>query len=260
MKATILIVALLGLWVSSALGQNITNPDNSTDTTPPVVVPPVVVPPTTSNSSNSCCTPTNSFMVLGQGSVTILANLTKIVLGVDNTRDSASDAFNTTSSTVNNIITALQNSSVTNLTTDSVSLFPILNWNNDTSTINGFRAGNTMSFFIENARVGEILDRALANGANRIDSVTFVSSPDALSAAQDQALRLAVADGLRQGDILADGLGACRGSILKIEPLNSGSLGGLFRPAAADNMLLTVLPGRSTITSQLNMQIALTDC
>jgi uncharacterized protein YggE len=64
----------------------------------------------------------------------------------------------------------------------------------------------------ELSRMGEIIDRALAAGANRVDGVRFALSKE--DAARAEALRQAVERARRTAEVLATALGVRLGPVL----------------------------------------------
>lgn len=56
-------------------------------------------------------------------------------------------------------------------------------------------------------RVGEVIDTAVANGADEVHGVQFTLSDDARAEARDQALRDAVSNARDEADLLADATG-----------------------------------------------------
>jgi uncharacterized protein YggE len=79
--------------------------------------------------------------------------------------------------------------------------------------LRGYRASNTMSVHIrELTRMGELIDRALAAGANRVDGVRFALSKE--DAVRAEALRQAVERARRTAEVLASSLGVRLGPVL----------------------------------------------
>jgi uncharacterized protein YggE len=79
--------------------------------------------------------------------------------------------------------------------------------------LRGYRASNTLSVHMrELARMGEIIDRALGAGANRVDGVRFALSKE--DAVRAEALRQAVERARRTAEVLASALGVRLGPVL----------------------------------------------
>lgn len=79
--------------------------------------------------------------------------------------------------------------------------------------LSGYRASNTLSVHMrELARMGEMIDRALSAGANRVDGVRFALSKE--DAVRAEALRQAVERARRTAEVLASSLGVRLGPVL----------------------------------------------
>lgn len=79
--------------------------------------------------------------------------------------------------------------------------------------LSGYRATNTLSVHVrELSRMGELIDRALGAGANRVDSVRFGLSQE--QAVRAEALRQAVERARRSAEVLASALGVRLGPVL----------------------------------------------
>jgi len=85
--------------------------------------------------------------------------------------------------------------------------------------LRGYRANNTLSVHVrELPRLGELIDRALAAGANRVDSVRFaLSKEDAVYA---EALRQAVERARKTAEVLAAALGVRLGAVLDVSTVS----------------------------------------
>jgi hypothetical protein len=85
--------------------------------------------------------------------------------------------------------------------------------------LRGYRANNTLSVHVrELARLGELIDRALGAGANRVDGVRFaLSKEDAVKA---EALRQAVERARKTAEVLASALGVRLGAVLDVSTVS----------------------------------------
>lgn len=80
----------------------------------------------------------------------------------------------------------------------------------------GYQAANVVSVVVTDlAKIGPVLDAALAAGANRVDGVDFRVRND--QAAREQALRLAAEDGQKKARALAEALGVPLGTLLDVQ-------------------------------------------
>lgn len=125
----------------------------------------------------------------------------------------------------------------------------------------GYRASNTISVHTrELTRLGELIDRALAAGANRVDGVRFgLSNPDAVRA---EALRQAVERARGTADVLASALGVRLGPVIDASTVAEVPR---FFPArvaleAADKVggaVTPIFPEEQTITAQVTLVYAI---
>jgi uncharacterized protein len=80
--------------------------------------------------------------------------------------------------------------------------------------LRGYRANNSLSVHVrELPRLGDLIDRALAAGANRVDGVRFALSHE--EAVRAEALRQAVEHARRTAEVLASALGVRIGAVLE---------------------------------------------
>ena len=85
--------------------------------------------------------------------------------------------------------------------------------------LRGYRANNTLTVHVkELPRLGELIDRALAAGANRVDGVRFaLSNKDAVHA---EALRQAVERARKTAEVLAAALGVRLGAVMDVSTVS----------------------------------------
>ena len=94
-----------------------------------------------------------------------------------------------------------------NISTGNYSFSPVYrHLENGKSVLDGYEASNSVTIIVDDLNlVGKIIDSALNNGANRVDSLNFGLRNRI--AYQDEALRLAVLDAKRKAEIVAAALG-----------------------------------------------------
>jgi uncharacterized protein YggE len=93
---------------------------------------------------------------------------------------------------------------------------PEFDFNNGKQTLRGYVARNTIEVRLDDlARVGEVVDLAVASGATTVGGVRFdLKDRDA---AEREALRLAVADAKGRAEAAASGAGARVDAVIRIE-------------------------------------------
>ncbi|KAL6043376.1 hypothetical protein QOT17_023916 [Balamuthia mandrillaris] len=193
--------------------------------------------------------------VIGQGSVTVEANIAQVFLGVEVRADTATAALQQAAEQLANVIDFLEDQpEVENLSTAFFTLQPIVNEQNQ---IVGFVAINIVSFTVSNIeRVGAIIDGAVAAGANRIDFIAFLVSEEDLAAAQALALERAVENAGVQAEAVLAALNLEPVKVLNVQIL---FVGGGF--AAAQDMAqpTPILPGQQIISAAVQITILFRD-
>lgn len=179
--------------------------------------------------------------VTGQGRVNIPTTLAEITLGVQIQAPNAEEAQNQAAQQADGMVSFLQGRNVSNLVTSQVSLFP--KFDSD-GNISNWIATNMVSFQAGVEDVGMIIDGAIQNGANRITSVSFKATEEALEDAQQEAIRRAIENGQSQANAAFDQLSLTQENILAVTinfsfipgpvpvPLNVNAV-GTAPPAAA---------------------------
>jgi uncharacterized protein YggE len=124
----------------------------------------------------------------------------------------------------------------------------------------GYRASNTLSVHLRDlARMGAIIDEALAAGANRVDGVRFaLSNEDAVHA---EALRQAVARAHSQAEVLASSLGVQLGPVQDASTVAEGSrvfsTRMAFEAVTKGGPTTPILPEEQTVTARVTVIYAI---
>lgn len=125
----------------------------------------------------------------------------------------------------------------------------------------GYDASYTLSVTIQKLdRVSAVIDTALDAGANQLQGVRFELRDDA--SARQEALRRAVADAVKKGEVVAEAAGT---QVVRLLDIVEG--GAVVRPAlmrrtapmAAEvsSMPTPVLPGQVTVSGQVSIRYLL---
>jgi uncharacterized protein YggE len=128
-------------------------------------------------------------------------------------------------------------------------------------SIQGYRVSNQVRVTVRHlTRIGDILDAATSAGSNTIESISF--GLDDETAAEDAALRKAVADARRKADEIAGAAG------VRIEGVYELNEGAVHRPYpiaysraafGAENAATPVQPGESTVTAEVTIVYKMSD-
>jgi uncharacterized protein len=154
--------------------------------------------------------------VTGQGTESIATTLTQVQLGVEVQAKTAEEAQQETARRSAAVVEFLRSRNVDKLQTTGINLNPQYDYANNSQRIIGYLAVNSVSFRVPTERAGDILDQAVAAGATRIDSVSFVAEDAAVETARQQAIREAVQNAQAQADAALGSLGLSQQEIVSI--------------------------------------------
>ncbi|WP_445302068.1 SIMPL domain-containing protein [Microcoleus sp. K5-D4] len=155
--------------------------------------------------------------VTGRGVETIPTTQTQVRLGVEVQGKTAAQVQQEAARRSSAVVELLRSRQVEKLETAGITLNPIYNFDNNQQRLTGYTATNTVSFRINTASAGTLLDDAVNAGATRIDGVSFVAADSAIEQAGKQALRKATQDAQSQADAVFSALNLKRGEILGIQ-------------------------------------------
>ncbi|ELR11399.1 uncharacterized protein ACA1_136090 [Acanthamoeba castellanii str. Neff] len=217
----------------------------------------------------------NVVKATGTGKVTIEAGVAQVELGVQVDAPNASQAQAQAANSAQAIVSTLQGLNVSKLQTSSVSLMQInfptpspspIPLDSSSAASGGgqseddivFRASNTVSFEVAADQAGAAIDAAVGAGANTIRSVSLVPSEAAVTAAQQQATRLAVANAIAYGRLILGELGcqAVGVGAVTLTPLYA-PMSSSVRTAGvtADSATTPVLSGEVDISATVEVNL-----
>jgi|GEM_PF-2456672 len=119
--------------------------------------------------------------------------------------------------------------------------------NGDTTYL-GVHAFRVVTGDVEN--VGDLVDVALANGANRVNGVQFRLSPDARQGLYHSALREALTEARANADTLADEAGL---SIATVEHVSASNGGYVYAEAGGAAARTDVRPSQVAVTAHVSV-------
>jgi hypothetical protein len=206
---------------------------------------------------------TPTITVEGMGMVRTAPDEAMVRLGITRQATTARQAQDQTSGVARDILTALTRLRIPRerIQTSQLSLFPVYAEHQDPNAppaIVGYRASNTVSIRIENLPIiGQVVDAALAAGANQVEGVTFGLRNEA--PAREQALRDAVMQARSKAQALAQGLQLRMGPVLEVQ-----ETGVAIRPPilyAAERMSgasTPVSPGEVEVSANVTVRFRIT--
>jgi uncharacterized protein YggE len=195
--------------------------------------------------------PTRSITVSGSGSVTTTPAQSTMTFGVSTKSKTAVQALAENATAMRKLIDALKAAGVgaASLQTQSVSLSPVTS--DDGQTILGYTASNSVAATIGVGRVGQIIDAAVAAGANEVDGPSL-SVPDQTSL-YHEALKAAVADARAKAQVLADAGGLHVGAVTSVEESGDESPITYDAAKALPATGTPVEPGTSQVTASVTV-------
>jgi uncharacterized protein YggE len=203
-------------------------------------------------SGDTPATPDRSITVSGQGSVEAVPNQTAFTFGVTTRGKAAAQALQANSVDMAKVIAALKGAGVkaADLRTSYVSLSPVTS--EDGQTITGYSASNSVSATIDGiARAGEIVDVAVAAGANTVDGPAL--SIDDQDALYRSALKAAVADARKKADTLAEASGLQVGAVRSVIEGSSAPSPVPYTDAKAPAASTPIEPGMQEVMATVTV-------
>jgi uncharacterized protein YggE len=167
---------------------------------------------------------TSTVYVDGVGNVVTTPDTASVVIGVNIIEKTLGAAQEKASSQMAAVIEALKAAGIEEkdiqTTNFSVSILQDYDTNGNPTTIEGFQVSNQVTVTVRDlAKLGDLLDQVVANGANSIYGISFyVNDP---SAAESQARKLAVENAKQKADELAAAAGMTVGKVLSIAETSS---------------------------------------
>ena len=159
--------------------------------------------------------------VVGSGRVFVEPDLADVTLGVTKRADSAEQASADAAAAMAAVVASLLEAGIAeaDVRTTQLNLYPVYDYETEPAPIVGWEISNTVSATVRDVEaVGDIVDGAIAAGANRIDGITFrVADP---TAAETQARAIAVADANAKAGQLAAAAGLELGGILSLSEIS----------------------------------------
>lgn len=188
----------------------------------------------------------------GTGSVSAAPDDAQISFGVESHGETARAALAANGDAMGKVISALRDSGGRDLATQWVSLWQS---SGDAGTTSGYTASNTVSATIGVSRAGELIDTAVAAGANQ------VSGPD-LSAADGkrlyrQTLGSAVDDARAHAEALAKATGRTLGPVTSIVEGGGSEPVPMYRAAADAASSTPIVGGEQETTATVTVTFAL---
>ncbi|MEG4104707.1 SIMPL domain-containing protein [Microcoleus sp. S13_C5] len=198
--------------------------------------------------------------VTGRGVEAIPTTQTQVRLGVEVQGKTAAEVQQEAARRSSAVVELLRSRQVEKLETAGITLSPTYSYENNQQRLTGYTATNTVSFRINTASAGTLLDDAVNAGATRIDGVSFAAAESAIEQAQKQALKKATQEAQAQADAVFSALNLKRGEILGIQVNGAIAPPPMYRQLAAPRMAAAdaatpVVGGEQQVEASVTLQI-----
>ncbi|MCW4021790.1 MAG: SIMPL domain-containing protein [Candidatus Bathyarchaeota archaeon] len=161
---------------------------------------------------------THTISISGSGSASMQADTASIILGVQTEDKEASEAIVQNAEMMTNVIEAMKALGINEdaMETVSYNVYPVYS-RDDYSLIVGYRVENLISIETTDiSSVGELIDAAAENGANRIQQVSFGVSEEKQEQLRTQAYLSALDDAEAKANLIAEKLGLSLTGIIHV--------------------------------------------
>lgn len=195
--------------------------------------------------------------VSGSASEFVLPDTASLSIGVLIQASTAKEASEKNAAVMAAVINALKSLGLQEreIQTSFLSLNPVYSYPKEDGapTIVGYSASNNVQITTEMLdRLGDIVDKSVAAGANQVSGISFIISEEKQKQLRDKLLTEAVKDASDKADKLASNLNV-RIVGVKTSSISEGEPPQPFAPAIAERAVTPVLPGESRAT--LSIQV-----
>ena len=210
-------------------------------------------------------TPRPTLSVDGQGTGTAAPDMATVTIGVTTQGKDAAKAQNDNAWVSNQIQAAVRGLGIAekDIQTRNYSFYPNYSTDKDRrNEVTGYTVNNSVIVVVRDIKLtGKVIDAALNNGANEINSLDFSASDT--KAVRKVALLNAVQDARDKADIIAKGLGK---RIVGIQNVSEGTgyietrrFGGNMLMAVAKDAATPIAPGSLSLTANVHIDFILSD-
>ena len=211
-------------------------------------------------------TPTTATLqASGQGTANVVPDIAIVSLGVSSSGRSASDALTANSTALTAAIAAVEAAGVAekDIATTGLNIYPVYATNSDGTQVQppkvtGYSVSNEVRVTIRDiTKAGDLLDKVVAAGANRIDGISFDVSDR--KAADDGALTDAIAEAMRKGQLMAT---AANLKLVRVLSVTTAAAGepprAVYALAKAAVASVPVMPGEqeTDVTATMVWEVA----
>ena len=201
----------------------------------------------------------------GQGIATAAPDQATVTIGVSSHASDAGKAQNDNAWVSNQIQAAVRGLGIEekDIQTRNYSFYPNYSTEKDhRNEVTGYTVNNSVIVVVRDIKLtGKVIDAALNNGANEINSLDFSTSDT--KAVRKVALLNAVQDARDKADIIAKGLGKRIVGIQSVSEstgyIETRRFGGNMLMAAAKDAATPIAPGSLSLTANVHVDFILSD-
>ncbi|WP_318606955.1 SIMPL domain-containing protein [Mitsuokella jalaludinii] len=210
-------------------------------------------------------TPRPTLSVDGQGTGTATPDMATVTIGVTTQGKDAAKAQNDNAWVSNQIQAAVRGLGIAekDIQTRNYSFYPNYSTDKDRrNEVTGYTVNNSVIVVVRDIKLtGKVIDAALNNGANEINSLDFSASDT--KAVRKVALLNAVQDARDKADIIAKGLGKRIVGIQNVSEstgyIETRRFGGNMLMAVAKDAATPIAPGSLSLTANVHIDFILSD-
>lgn len=210
-------------------------------------------------------TPRPTLSVDGQGTGTAAPDMATVTIGVTTQGKDAAKAQNDNAWVSNQIQAAVRSLGIAekDIQTRNYSFYPNYSTDKDRrNEVTGYTVNNSVIVVVRDIKLtGKVIDAALNNGANEINSLDFSASDT--KAVRKVALLNAVQDARDKADIIAKGLGKRIVGIQNVSEstgyIETRRFGGNMLMAVAKDAATPIAPGSLSLTANVHIDFILSD-
>lgn len=198
--------------------------------------------------------------VSASGAVSAEPDIAYVQTGLVTEGDTAKDAIQKNSAVMAKVIEGLKGAGIAqrDIQTTTLHVEPRYTQPKDgrPGTINGYRVVNQVRLTVrEVKRLGEVIDQAIALGANQINSVSFdIANAEAI---KDEARKQAMANAKRRAELYAGAAGVQLGQVLRISESVQDVVRPMAAPRAAMAASVPIEAGTRTVAVEVHVTYAL---
>ncbi|WP_337543192.1 SIMPL domain-containing protein [Mitsuokella jalaludinii] len=210
-------------------------------------------------------TPRPTLSVDGQGTGTAAPDMATVTIGVTTQGKDAAKAQNDNAWVSNQIQAAVRGLGIEekDIQTRNYSFYPNYSTDKDhRNEVTGYTVNNSVIVVVRDIKLtGKVIDAALSNGANEINSLDFSASDT--KAVREVALLNAIQDARDKADIIAKGLGKRIVGIQNVSEstgyIETRRFGGNMLMAVAKDAATPIAPGSLTLPANVTLEFILSD-